>query len=165
MATITGQKFSDLRNRTFAELLQNKNLVKAIVVDNKDFLNATPTAEQQDLIDNPKKLIRNQIYPYKKTFDTTVEKKVIITSEFTDFKKQGKNYRDGEVTFYILTPIPLEQTDYGIRFDYIGDLMEEIFSKTTIGEFNFSDRGDITLDSQYLGQYVSFRIVEFHIVN
>lgn len=165
MATIKGQKFSDIRNKTFAELLQNEELIKALVVDKENFLDISPTAEQQDLIDNPKKLIRNYIYPYKKTFDTTVEKKTMISSSFTGFTKQGRNYRNGKVTFYVLTPTPLEKTNYGMRHDYICDIMEEIYTKTTIGEFSFESRGDFELDSQYIGHYITFKLIEFHIVN
>lgn len=164
MATIIGQKFREIRNKIFAELLQNKDLIRAIVVDSKDFINATPIDIQQELINNPKKLIRNYIYPYKKMFDTVTDKKVIITTELTGFKKANNSYRNGMVTFYILTPTALEDTNYGVRHDYIGDIMETIFANTTIGEFNFIDRGDIDIGNGYIGHYVSFQIVEFHIV-
>lgn len=164
MAIIQGQNFNELRNKIFAELLQNKDLIKAIVIDGEDFLNVSPTPSQQDLIDNPKKLIRSHIYPYKKMFDTVTEKKVMITTELTGFKKQGHNYRNGILTFYILVPVDLENTNYGIRYDFIGDTIETIFANTTIGELNFLNRGDIDIGNGYIGHYVSFQIVEFHIV-
>jgi hypothetical protein len=164
MAEIIGQKFREIRNRTFAELLQNIDLLKAVVIESEDFLNESPTEQQLKLLNNPNKLIRNYIYPYKKMFDTVTEKKVIISSEFTGFKKQGRNYRGGMVTFYILSPTQLEKTKYGLRNDYIGDLIEEIFTNTTIGELNFLDRGDIDIGDNYIGHYITFQVVEFHIV-
>ena len=104
------------------------------------------------------------ILTYKKIFDTAVEKKTIISSTLTDFNKQGKNYRNGILTFYILTPVELENTSYGIRYDYIADEIEEVFANTTIGEFNFHSRGDIDIGDRYIGHYISFQITEFHIV-
>ena len=93
-----------------------------------------------------------------------MEKKTIISMQLSDFYKQGKNYRNGVLTFYILTPIDLENTAYGLRYDYIGDELETLFTDTNIGEFNFQSRGDIDVGERYIGQYISFQIVDFHIV-
>ena len=160
---MTGQTFGYMRNKVFTELLQNENIIKALVVESENFLDTTLTEQQQQYIQTPRLLIRNYVYPYKKMFDTTTDNKTIITTEFSNFKKHGKNYRNGMVTFYILTPISLENTIYGIRHDYIGDEMETIFNNTTIGEFNFESRGDIDVGDRYVGHYVSFDITEFHI--
>jgi hypothetical protein len=161
---MTGQTFSTMRNKVFAELLTNENIIKALVVEDENFLNTTLNATQQSHIDDPRLLIRKYVYPYKKIFDTAVEKKTIISTYFSNFKKQGKNYRNGLVTFYILTPIEFEKTAYGLRYDYIGDEIETVFTNTTIGEFNFDSRGDIDVGDRYIGHYVTFRITEFHIV-
>lgn len=158
-----GQTFGFMRNKVFSELLQNTNIIKALVIEDESFLDVIPTAEQQEYIDDPIKLIRNYVYPYKKIFDTAVEHKTIISTEFSNFNKMGRNYRNGIVTFYILTPVILENTSYGIRYDYIGDEIEEVFNNTNIGEFSFDSRGDIDVGDRYIGHYVSFRITEFHI--
>ena len=161
---MVGQTFKHMRNKIFTELLQNQNVIKALVVEDKDFLNIELNEEQQSYIDNPFLLIRKYIYPYKKIFDTAVEKRTIISTQLSNFRKQGKNYRNGTLTFYILTPVDLENTSYGIRYDYICDEIEEIFDNTTIGEFNFDTRGDIEVGDRYIGHYISFKITEFHIV-
>lgn len=159
-----GQTFKYMRNKIFLELIQNENIIKALVVEDSNFLDTVLNEKQQSYIDNPLLLIREYIYPYKKIFDTAVEKKTIISSTLTDFNKQGKNYRNGILTFYILTPVELENTSYGIRYDYIADEIEEVFANTTIGEFNFHSRGDIDIGDRYIGHYISFQITEFHIV-
>ena len=159
-----GQTFGHMRNKIFTQLLQNKNIIKSLVVESKNFLDIELNGEQQQYINNPHLLIRNYIYPYKRIFDTTTEKKTIISMQLSDFYKQGKNYRNGLLTFYILTPIELENTNYGMRYDYIGDELETIFEQTTIGEFNFQSRGDIDVGDRYIGQYISFKVVNFHIV-
>lgn len=158
-----GQTFRYMRNKIFTQLLESENIIRALVVEDKNFLNVELNVEQQKYMDTPRLLIRNYLYPYKKIFDTAMEKKTIISMEFSNFQKQGQNYRNGLVTFYILTPIELENTDYGIRYDYIGDELETIFNNTTIGEFHYDTRGDIDVGDRYIGQYVTFRIVEFHI--
>ena len=109
-------------------------------------------------------LVRNYIYPYKKIFDTATEHKTIISTEFSEFYKAGKNYRNGYVTFYVLVPTILEDTMYGIRYDFICDEIENIFNNTTIGEFHYDTRGDIEVGDKYIGHYVRFKITEFHIV-
>jgi hypothetical protein len=160
-----GQTFGYMRNKVFSELLQNENVIKALVIEDRDFLDVTPNEEQQEYIDNPASLIRNYVYPYKRIFDTATEHKTLICTEFSNFYKKGKNYRDGLVTFYILTPIALEKTMCGIRYDYIGDEIETIFTNTTIGEFNFKSRGDIDVGDRYIGHYITFQVVDFHINN
>ena len=159
-----GQTFRYMRNKIFTELLQNENIIRALVIEDSNFLDASPTSEEQKFIDNPLSLVRSYIYPYKHNFDTATEHKTIITTQFSDFNKVGRNYRNGYVTFYVLTPIILENTAYGVRYDYICDEIEEVFSNTTIGEFNFDSRGDIDVGDRYIGHYITFRITEFHIV-
>jgi hypothetical protein len=158
-----GQTFREMRNKVCLELLQNKDIIKALVVEDENFLDITLDDKQQKYIDNPSLLMRNYVYPYKKIFDTAMEHKTIISTQFSNFKKYGKNYRNGLVTFYILCPINLESTTYGIRYDYIADEIENIFTNTTIGEFNFDSRGDIDIGDRYIGHYVTFKITEFHI--
>ena len=160
---MVGYNFGYMRNKVFTELLQNENIIKALVINDKNFLDIEPNNTQQLYITNPRKLIRKYIYPYKKIFDTTTEKKPILSTEFAKFRKRGKNYRDGTITFYILMPIDLEDTIYGVRYDYIGDEIEDIFTNTTIGEFSFDSRGDVDVGDRYIGHYVTFRITEFHI--
>ena len=158
-----GQNFGFMRNKVCSEILQNEDIIRALVIEDDHFLNATPKSDKQEYIDNPIKLMRNYIYPYKRIFDTTVEKKTIISTEFSNFEKLGKNYRNGLVTFYILVPVDLENTTYGIRYDFIGDELENIFNNTNIGEFSFNSRGDIDVGDRYIGHYISFQITEFHI--
>ena len=110
-----GQTFGHMRNKIFTQLLQNENIVKSLVVEDKSFLDIELNDEQQKYIDSPRLLIRNYIYPYKRIFDTTTEKKTIISMQLSDFHKQGRNYRNGVLTFYVLTPIELENTDYGMK--------------------------------------------------
>ena len=161
---MTGQTFTYMRNKIFAELLQNEKIIKALVIEDKDFLNISPNKQQQQYLDDPLLLVRNYIYPYKKMFDTATEHKTIISAELSEFGKVGKNYRNGFVTFYVLTPIELENTMYGIRYDFVCDEIETIFNNTTIGEFNYDTRGDIDVGDRYIGHYVRFRITDFHIV-
>ena len=159
-----GQTFSYIRNKIFTELLKNENIIKALIVEKENFLDAPLNAEQEQYINQPTSLIRKYIYPYKKFFDTVTEKKTIISTELKNFRKQGKNYRSGRLTFYILVPVDFEKTTHGVRYDYIADEMEAIFEKTTIGEFSFEDRGDIDVGDRYIGHYITFTITEFHIV-
>ena len=44
---MTGQTFTYMRNKIFAELLQNEKIVKALVVEDKDFLNVSIKEEEQ----------------------------------------------------------------------------------------------------------------------
>lgn len=159
-----GQTFGNMRNKVCLELLQNQNIVKALVVEDENFLDTVLNEQQQEYIDDPSLLMRKYVYPYKKTFDTAMEHKTIISIAFSNFNKQGKNYRNGLVTFYVLCPVNIEKTAYGVRYDYIADEIENVFTKTTIGEFNFHNRGDIEVGDRYIGHYVTLKITEFHIV-
>ena len=48
-----GQTFGNMRNKICLELLQNQNIIKALIVDDKDFLDTTLDDEQQKYLDNP----------------------------------------------------------------------------------------------------------------
>jgi hypothetical protein len=158
-----GQSLTELKNIVIGKIIDDVELVKALVVDNESFLTATPTEEQNAILQSPTKLIRTQIMPYRNTTAVTNVAKPYITSAWTDFRKVSNVYKNGKVTFFILVPNSLEKTDYGIRYDFIADRLDNILGVgSNIGEFEFLERGDLPVDSNNLGHYISFKIVDFY---
>lgn len=143
-------------------IINNQDILKALVVDQENFLESTPTDEQSQLLNNPSLLIRQQIFPYKKATVKKNKDKVFLTMEFMDFEKRGLHYQNGMITFYVLVPNALEQTDLGSRYDYIIEKLEEIFFENGIGKFEFYRSGDITIDEDYIGAYLTFEITDFY---
>ena len=119
-------------------------MIKAVVMKSERFLADTPTEEEQQKLNVPKKLIRKQIFPYKNINFTTLKEEVYITCKFSGFIKKNKNFIYGTVQFFIILPSTLEKTDYGSRYDFIGDRLEEVFDDTGIGVFEFRV-GDIDI--------------------
>ena len=160
-----GQTITELKNKVMGSIVFNERIVRAIVIDRPNFLTATPTPEEQDLIDNPVQLIRTRIFPYIRTLKPTVDNKPYITMQYVNFNKKDKtHYRSGMVYFYVLCPINIEKTDYGIRYDFILDELEKVFSEMGIGELEFGNRNDIAIndESQYIGCSISFNIIDFY---
>ena len=111
------------------------------------------------------KLIRKQIFPYKNVSDTILKENTFITTMFANFtKSKDKNFISGTVNFYIITSTTLEKTDYGSRYDFIGDELEEVFNNTGIGVFEFKGRGDIDFPKDdFQCHMIRFDITDFHI--
>lgn len=146
-------------------IINNQDILKALVVDQENFLESTPTDEQSNLLNNPSLLIRTQIFPYRKVTEKKNKDKVFLTMEFMDFEKKdnkSRNYQRGMITFYVLVPNALEPTDLGSRYDYIVEKLEEIFFENGIGKFEFYRSGDITIDEDYMGAYLTFEITDFY---
>jgi hypothetical protein len=154
-------------NDAFSKIISDEQLIKALVIYDMNFLNVTPTSQQKAILDNPAILIRQQIFPYKKVTLATDNAKPYITSAWVNFKKQGMTYKSGIVYFYIICPVAYERTYMGIRYQFIADRLESIFSEgnnSNIGKFMFYDRGDFdVLVDGYLGHYIAFSVQDFDI--
>ena len=153
---------SELKNQIMLRIINNVNIVKALVVDKEDFLNETPTAEQLAIINNPELLIRTQLFPHKKVTVKMNRDKTFLTMSFRDFEKKGVQYQHGMIYFHILVPNEYESTNEGSRYDYIMEKLEEIFGDRGIGKFEFFSSSDIDIDDNYMGAFVAFEILDFY---
>lgn len=158
-----GQSITDLQDQVFDKILKHTDIVKALVIDGTDFMNITPISNQLILLNNPKLLIRQQIFPYRKINLPSDNAKSYISTAWLDFKKQSNVYISGKVYFYVIVPISLEKTTMGIRYNFIADKLDEIFCNNGIGEFEFYTRGDIDVTDGYIGHFIAFNILDFHI--
>ena len=113
---IMGQTLTDIKNRIMAEILKNKNILKALIIRSPDFLTSNPSPDQISLLNAPNKLIRKQIFPYVKTMIPTTESIPYITTRFVSFTKTKMQYRNGIVFFYVLIPVCLENTSIRLSF-------------------------------------------------
>lgn len=158
-----GQSLTELKNKTLVKIISDQELVKALVINTEDFLEITPTNEQNILLQSPSSLIRNQIFPYKSIPLPSEDEKTYITSAFVNFRKVSNVYKNGIVYFYVIIPRKLEKTNYGIRYDFICDKLEQLFENGNIGEFELDDRGDFEVGNlNYLGHYIRFKIKDFY---
>ncbi len=159
-----GQTLTDIKNRVMAEILKNQNILKALIIDSPDFLTHSPSTAQKSLLSNPQRLIRKQIFPYVKTMMPTTEDIPYITTRFVSFTKTKMQYRNGIVFFYVLIPMCFENTDYGIRYDFILDELEKTFCNSGIGDLEVGSRNDIEFADKcnYIGGCVSFKVIDFY---
>lgn len=157
-----GYSLTDLKNQVLGKLIDSTELVKGLVIDREDFLTATPNAEQALIISEPDRLLRKQIYPFRRAIIANVTDKPHITTGWYDFKKSGNNFISGTLFFYIVIPNSLLFTDYGLRYDYLGDTLEDLFTECGIGRFEFVTRSDIDVDGNSQGHFVQFKILDFH---
>ena len=157
-----GRSLTEIKNIILGKIIENIDIVRALVVNDEDFLNTIPTTEQQVLINNPSDLIRNQIFPYIKKPSDEIKDRVIIMSKFVNFEKVSLNFKQGEIYLYVIVPYSIEKTDYGIRYDFIADKLDELFHNNQIGEFEFVERGDFDVDENYIGHMIKFKMTDFY---
>lgn len=156
-----GQSLTEIKTQIASKIIANNNLIRALIIQDEDFLEAIPTSEQSIILNKPDVLIRKQIMLTKNITAITNKEMPYITSMYGDFKKKSHNYQSGVVWFYIIIPNSWEKTSYGIRYDYIGDKLDDIFGESGIGKLEFDKRGDIPVDENYLGHAISFDILDF----
>lgn len=156
-----GQSLTEIKNQILAKITSNQNIIKSLIIEDENFLNATPTSEQEIILNNPDLLIRKQIMLTKNITAKTNKDMPYITSAFGKFKKHSYNYQSGLIYFYVVIPNTWEKTNYGIRYDFICDELDNIFSSIGIGKFEFYERGDMPVNENYLGHYISFDILDF----
>lgn len=156
-----GQSLTEIKTQIASKIISNNNLIRALIIQDEDFENTTLTQEQVIILNNPDTLIRKQIMLTKNVTAITDKSMPYITSMCVDFKKKSHNYQEGMIWFYIILPNTWEKTAYGIRYDYIGDKLDEIFGESGIGKFEFNKRGDMPIDENFIGHYISFDILDF----
>lgn len=156
-----GQSLTDIKNQILNKIVGDSDIIKSLIIPEEDFLNATPTPEQIVILNDPDILIRKQIMLTKNITAKTNKDIPYITTAYVNFKKKSNTYQSGTVYFYIIVPNSLEKTAYGVRYDWIGDKLDSIFSEIGIGKFEFYERGDINIDENYVGHCISFKILDF----
>lgn len=162
MKGVKGQSLTGLKYKIILKIISDEELLKALVINDEDFLDVVPTEEQNQLLQSPINLIRTQIFPYKFIPLPSEIEKTYITTSFVNFRKVSNIYKNGVVYFYIIIPRRLEKTSYGLRYDFIADRLEELFENGNIGEFELDERGDLDFGEKYLGHYVRFKIKDFY---
>ena len=157
-----GQSLTELKTQIASKIINNAELIKALIIQDENFENVIPNLEQSIILNDATVLIRKQIMLTKNITAITDKSMPYITSMYVDFKKKSHNYQSGTVWFYIIIPNSWEKTSYGIRYDYIGDTLDGIFGESGIGKFEFKGRGDMPVDENFMGHYISFNILDFY---
>ena len=158
-----GQSLTEIKTQISSKIISNEEIIKALIIPDEDFLDIIPTLEQQLILDEPDVLIRQQIMLTRNVTSKTNKDMPYITSAYVNFQKESLTYQSGIVYFYIIIPNRLEKTSYGIRYDFIGDKLDEIFSSVgnSIGRFEFYERSDIPIDQDCMGHFISFKMLDF----
>lgn len=157
-----GQSLTEIKNQIIRKITADSELIRSLIIENEDFLDSVPNSEQNIILNNPDLLIRKQIMLTRNITAKTNQDMPYITSAYVNFKKRSNCYQNGRVYFYIIVPNSLEKTAYGVRYDWIGDKLDSIFSNVGIGKFEFYERGDLFIDQKFVGHYISFNILDFY---
>ena len=148
------------KNNIGIKLIENNNLVKALINNNSDFLN-------QSLPDGfkPTDLLHNRIYPYVFIPKVETEPKNFITMSFGKYNYVNNVFKSGILSFYIICHFSLLKTDYGVRYDYILSQIDSMFNKESdVGIFNLTidSGGDLpVINEHYFGSMISYKFYDF----
>ncbi len=150
-------KLTDYKNNIAMNLLTNEKIIKAIVSNDSNFLD-------NPLPDNIVALLYNNIFPYKHTFDMIDEVKTFITMDFGEYKYVNNKFQSGLVTFYTFSHKSIIRTDYGLRYDFILNEINNLFNKEYgIGAFNLTlvTGGDFQVNHDYFGSSAKYKFTDF----
>lgn len=155
---MAGKAIKDYKSAISNKLIEDENLLKALVNNSSDFLSVP-------LPISPEESFYDYIYPYRKVDGILTDTKSYITMDFKGFKPNSANYLySGYVNFYILCHESLVRTDYGQqRYDYIVDRIRNLFDHNKeivgFGECIVTLIDDITSeDGKYFGSLCQIKI-------
>lgn len=153
----TLDKLPDYKNHIAMHLLTNEKIVKAVALNNSNFLDSP-------LPNNIVTLLYNNIYPYKHTFNMIDEVKTFITMDFGKYEYVNNKFQSGLVTFYTFSHKSIIRTDYGLRYDFILKEINNLFNKQHgIGAFNLTliTGGDFQVNHDYFGASITYKFTDF----
>lgn len=146
------------RLEVFDRLLSSPDILKAVAYNDTNFLDRE--------LPNVEEVVYNHIYPHRFIPKTSEEKKSYITISFGNFGAVGAFFKSGYVTFTVITHQDLFRTDYGcMRVDFIIQKIDELINQSRglgIGKTEFSKMDEVSLNPDYHGMFVTYKVVDFN---
>lgn len=140
-------------------MIEDENILKCLVNNQSNFLDVSLPVNF-----DPTSLIYDSIFPYKFIPDVQTKPKTFITMSFR-YKPRGMYFKNGSIYFYLICHNSLIRTTYGsLRYDMLVNYIDEIFNSSrdiTIGKLEFYDMGDFSVNDNYSGVYLEYRLTEF----
>ena len=149
--------FTAYKESILSKIIESDNIVQALANNKPNFLD-----ERIDI--DPTSLIYTYIFPYRKSIKTLTEPQSLITMRFANFKPIGNKFRNGDIYFYIICHSSLVATDYGLRYDFIFDNLDKLFTNSRdigIGKLELYDVSDLDIDENYMGSFCVFHVTDF----
>lgn len=149
--------FTAYKESILFKIIESDNIVQALTNNKSNFLD-----ERIDI--DPTSLIYTYIFPYRKSIKTLTEPQSLITMRFANFKPIGNKFRNGDIYFYIICHNSLVATDYGLRYDFIFDKLDKLFTNSRdigIGKLELYDVSDLDIDENYMGSVCVFHVTDF----
>ena len=149
--------FTAYKESILFKIIESDNIVQALTNNKPNFLD-----ERIDI--DPTSLIYTYIFPYRKSIKTLTEPQSLITMRFANFKPIGNKFRNGDIYFYIICHNSLVATDYGLRYDFIFDKLDKLFTNSRdigIGKLQLYDVSDLDIDENYMGSVCAFHVTDF----
>lgn len=149
--------FTAYKESILFKIIESDNIVQALTNNKSNFLD-----ERIDI--DPTSLIYTYIFPYRKSIKTLTEPQSLITMRFANFKPIGNKFRNGDIYFYIICHNSLIATDYGLRYDFIFDKLDKLFTNSRdigIGKLELYDVSDLDIDENYMGSVCVFHVTDF----
>lgn len=149
--------FTAYKESILFKIIESDDIVQALANNKPNFLD-----ERIDI--DPTSLIYTYIFPYRKSIKTLTEPQSLITMRFANFKPIGNKFRNGDIYFYIICHNSLVATDYGLRYDFIFDKLDKLFTNSRdigIGKLKLYDVSDLDIDENYMGSVCAFHVTDF----
>lgn len=153
-------RFKDMakdKNTFLSMITGNEDIMRALVYNERNFLEKEPVANSEDYI-------YEQVMPYRFIPETLGEKKTFITMTFDNFKPVNNVFKTGMVIFEVFTHQELFRTDHGVlRVDYIINKIDELFNDVRvagIGKLEYAKMGNLAVNEKYHGSYIAYKMYE-----
>ena len=154
---MAGKTFTEYKDIIINGIVSNENLLKALTINDQDFLSKSLTISLKDIP-------YNYVYPYRTDPLIIVEPKTIITIAFVNFNFDGVKFKEGKIYFYTICHESLIRCDYGNRYDYIYEQLKNIFNNNRtlgIGKAIMSETGDLSVSNTQMGNVCCLKLSDF----
>lgn len=154
-------KFKELgqyKQKILFKLLESQDICKAVYYQVENFLDL-------DDIYDPTELIYKNIYPHSFIPDIDDEVNTYLTIHFKKFRSINNSFKSGFIYISVFAHKSLFKTAYGTtRIDFLLNKIDERLNGMRgigLGELEFFEMDEFTVNNQYSGAYLSYKPVDF----
>lgn len=154
----------DYKTKAINKILQNDNIIKALIDDAPQFLdNLDTNILTQNYRDN---LLYKQVYPYLPVTSVFKDAKSYITLSLGIFKSSEYAILSGQLRINVICHMDLIQTENGQRHGFIANEIDNMMFNTNgfgIGKLGDKRIEEIIVGSDHIGVAMQYNITDFAI--
>ena len=141
------------------KLLESQDICKAVYYQTENFLDLAD-------IEDPTEIVYKNIFPHSFVPEVDDTAKTYLAIHFKRFRSINNYFKSGLIYVSVFTHKSLFKTNYGVtRIDFLLNKIDECLNGLRgigLGELEFYEMDEFTVNNSYSGAYLSYKPVDFN---